>query len=99
MLTNIVFSAIVIALSVVLAYYVHIERSQSESSIYWTIYAFGCLFLPGTFTVYPGVDERIDSTGFKTLVPRGSRLSTLQSSIIFLWIVGLGLALVYVAQL
>ena len=80
------------------AFSVYVKTDQTSESVLWCIYAFGSIFLPGIFTAYPGSEKRIDSSGFQVKVPRVKKLSKFQAASIFIWIVGLGLVIVYVTQ-
>ncbi len=78
---------------------VYMKSGQDTASILWSIYAFGAFFLPGIITAYPGYRKHIDSRGFEVRSPRGRNLSKLQIIVLFTWLVGFGLVLVYVIQI
>ena len=80
------------------AYSVYVKSGQATEATYWSIYAFGAIFIPGIFTAYPGFKKVRDITGLETKQPRGRNLSRFQSIAIFSWIVGLGLVLLYVTE-
>ena len=93
-----VFAIGVVLISGAFAFSVYVKAGQNTESVYWSIYAFGAFFIPGIFTAYPGYKKQRDSQGFETKQPRGRNLSRFQAVAIFSWIVGLGLALVFVTQ-
>ncbi len=93
-----IFALSVGLLAAALAFSVYVESGQTAESVYWSVYAFGAVFLPGIFTAYPGFKKQRDSRGFEIKVPRGRDLSKFQAITIFSWIVGVGLIIVYVTQ-
>ena len=93
-----IFTLAVLLVSLAFGYFVYVKSEQNPASIYWAIYAFGCFFIPGIITAYPGYDEVVDNHGFTIKKPRGQQLSMYQAITIFGWIVGLGLLLVYITQ-
>lgn len=89
----------VLLISIAFAFMVYVNSGQNTASIFWSIYAFGTFFLPGIITAYPGYRKHMDSSGFEVRSPRGRNLSKLQAIIIFSWLAGFGLVLVYVIQI
>ncbi len=97
-LYNHAIAIIVCLVSATFAFSVYVKSGQNTEAMYWSIYAFGAFFIPGIFTAYPGYKKQRDSTGLEIKQPRGRELSKFQAISIFLWIVGVGLILVFFTQ-
>ncbi len=95
---NIIFCICVLLLSAGLAFFVYVKSGQTIDSLFWAAYAFGGVFFAGLFTAFPGGSKRKNEWGEMVKVGNINNLSKTQSFIIFAWIVGVGLALVYVTQ-
>ena len=90
-----IFSLIFLIISSAFGIYVYVESGKEAASIFWGVYAFGAIFIPGIVVVFPGYEKRLDKNGLEIKVPRGRNLSKAQSLMILGWIVGVGLFLVF----
>jgi len=97
-LFSVIFGLLVVVSSGVFSFYIYTNTGEDVSSILWGIYAFGAFLIPGLITAFPGHKKKIDRSGLEISVPRGKDLSKNQALLVFGWIVGVGLLLVYVTQ-
>jgi hypothetical protein len=98
-IVNFLFITVILLISSVFSYNAYIKGGGNIASILWGIYAFGAFLIPAIIIVHPGEKTETDNNGWKVKVPRGKNLSKAQASIIFSWIVGFGLLMVYVTQI